>query len=119
LLGLLLGDRALLTQPQVAVGVHEPRHDPTGGHGVGPRLRLEGDGAAHHVELDRLAVGKRRPGEPHRVHGWTLSKPAGVGGPAPRVAQSRSRSHAGPTARAPSPSTRALSIRSAVTTVTR
>ena len=60
---------AVVVEPEVAVGVDQPRHDPPLRDGLGARLDLVGDGPVHDVQVARLPVGKHRPPESLCSHG--------------------------------------------------
>ena len=71
-LGLLVADRPVVVEAQMAVRVHQPRDDPSLRHGLGTCLPLVGDPPVHDVQLAGLAVGQDRTPEPLRSHGGTL-----------------------------------------------
>ncbi len=87
--GLLLGgglvDGTVGVQPDVAVGVDQPGHDPALGRGLGAGDGLERDGTVDDVQVAGLAVGQDRAAEPQGRHvadatGWWRDAPAGSSG---------------------------------------
>jgi hypothetical protein len=67
-LGLLLGDRPVVVEPQVAVGVDQAGDDPALRRGLGAGLLLEGDAAVDDVQVPGLAVGEDRAAEAESTH---------------------------------------------------
>ena len=74
-LGLLVVDRAVVVEPDVAVGVGQTGHDPAARDELGARLGLIGDVTVDDVQLGGLAVGQDRAGEPQRSHGGDATGP--------------------------------------------
>jgi hypothetical protein len=59
----------VLVEADVAVGVDQPRNDPSLGDRVGTGLCLVGDGAVDDVEVPGLAIGEDRTAESLSSHG--------------------------------------------------
>jgi hypothetical protein len=73
LLGRLVVGGAEVVEPQVAVRVDQPGHDPALGSSVGTGLGLVGDPAVDDVEVACLTVGEDRAAEALRTHAPTLA----------------------------------------------
>ena len=63
----------MVVEPDVAVGVDEPGHDPALGRRLGARLRLERDPPVDDVQVARLAVGEHGAAEPLEAIGMILN----------------------------------------------
>ena len=72
-LRLLVADRAVVVEPDVAVRVHQTRDDPSLGGRLRAGLVLERDPPVDDIEVADLAVGEHRPTEPR--HGVAIDRP--------------------------------------------